>query len=457
MGCPSRSFFPRGFLWDEGFHQLLVGRWDPAISRDVISHWFSTMRSNGWIPREQMLGAEALSKVPDWAVAQHPSHANPPTFLLAIEGLLEGAKDEKGAVDADTARWLSTLFPAVEKWFQWFRASQKGTKPNSFRWHGRDLKDGKLNAMTLSSGLDDYPRASSVSDEERHVDLHSWIALGANVLASIGETAGLPQAKIEEYKRMSTQLVETLGEMHWDDRRKRYSDFGLHSNKGKFVKHIVVKCGTRDKSESVEHMLAVEHYQELQRGVRQRPPCPDDYPAFMFPLGDGQGGLMMREKFVPDTGAEERLQFVDNAGYVNFFPFILRLMSPSDSKVEHLMDLFEPARGIWSDFGLRSMSSKDQMYLRDNAPGDAPYWRGPIWININYLAVRALQHYASIESPWQDKALEKFRSLRKNLVDNLFKNFEETGYLWEQYNPTDGKGQRTHPFNGWSSLVVLMM
>jgi mannosyl-oligosaccharide glucosidase len=409
------------------------------------------MHADGWIPREQILGAEAVAKVPDWAVSQHRTHANPPTLLLAIESLLQHAPSD----DEATISWLMVLFPALEQWFAWFRTTQAGEEPGTFRWRGRDASDGKLNAMTLSSGLDDYPRASKVSDAERHVDLYSWIAHGAGVLARVGERAGLDATKVAEYKNLHNDMVAALDKWHWDDKRNRYCDHGLHANQGAYVAHIVVKCGTEDGSNSVEHTLTGQQWQQLQQGHSSAHRCPAKHPKFLFPLGDGQGGLMTRELFVPKN---EKKQFVDHTGYVSLFPFFLRLIPASSPNLQHVLKtLSDTKSGLWSDFGLRSLAPKDRMYLRENAPGDAPYWRGPIWINCNFLAIHALRHYAAEEGPYRETAAKLLEELSHNLITNIFNNYKETGFLWEQYNPKDGKGQRTHPFNGWSSLVVLMM
>jgi mannosyl-oligosaccharide glucosidase len=95
---PSRPFFPRGFLWDEGFHLQLIGKWDNELSLDIIESWANRIEENGWIAREQILGDEARSKVPQEFITQYPHHANPPTLILPVWEFVERLAQESNKV-----------------------------------------------------------------------------------------------------------------------------------------------------------------------------------------------------------------------------------------------------------------------------------------------------------------------------------------------------------------------
>ena len=124
---PSRSFFPRGFYWDEGFHLLHIGEWDNDLrlvlwrflvalidlccSLDILKDWINLVDEDGWVAREQILGEEARSKarcdvylivgrftkypnyqVPPQFQIQVPSFANPPTLSMAVTAFIKRLK-----------------------------------------------------------------------------------------------------------------------------------------------------------------------------------------------------------------------------------------------------------------------------------------------------------------------------------------------------------------------------
>ncbi|XP_061214489.1 mannosyl-oligosaccharide glucosidase [Neopsephotus bourkii] len=397
---PSRSFFPRGFLWDEGFHQLLVARWDPALSLEVLAHWLDLMNAEGWIPREQILGEEARAKVPPEFVLQRGDTGNPPTLLLALERLLPAAPRP----------FLQRLFPRLCAWYAWFNRTQAGPEPLSFRWRGRDAEHERfLNPKTLASGLDDYPRASHPSPHERHLDLRCWMALGARVLAALAERLGQP---VEPFGAAARALGdnELLERLHWAPELGAFADYGNHS-------------------------AAV--------ALRWQHPAP---------AAPGQAPRLVRE-----VREAPRLRFVDALGYVSLFPVLLQLLRPDSPRLPAVLAAMRSERQLWSPFGLRSLARDSAFYLRPNTQHDPPYWRGSVWLNINFLALRALHGYAGTEGPQRERAARLYRELRHNLIANVYRQHAESGFLWEHYSDSSGRGQGCRPFAGWTALVVLVM
>ena len=133
------------------------------------------------------------------------------------------------------------------------------------------------------------------------------------------------------------------------------------------------------------------------------------------------------------------------------------MLSPESDKLGIILKSLTNPDLLFTPYGLRSLSKNSPMYMKKNTEHDVPYWRGPIWININFLAIRSLHHYSKEEGPHQNLAREVYTLLREAVVGNVMKQYYKTGYVWEQYNDVTGDGQGCKPFTGWSALTVLIM
>ena len=347
---PSRPFFPRGFLWDEGFHLIPVADWDMDLTLDIVKSWFSLIDDDGWIGREQILGPEARSKVPQEFQVQYPHYANPPTLFLIFESLIDKLQNVGSSKTSDdplesvrsahiqnpenAKNYLRSLYPLLKRHYFWFRKTQWGdiksydrdafSTKEAYRWRGRSQ------THILTSGLDDYPRPQPPHPGELHVDLISWMGIMTRSMRRIAETiAESDDAK--EFRGYETAIIRNIDDLHWSEKKQTYCDATI-----------------------------------------------DDY---------------------------EESVHVCHKGYITIFPFLTGMLPADSPRLGAILDLISDPEELWSPYGIRSLSQNNPNYHTGE-----DYWRSPVWINMNYLAVKAL-FVRSLCSLYQ-LLVEKWLSLR---------------------------------------------
>lgn len=395
---------------------------------EIVRSWFNLIDEDGWIAREQILGEEARSKVPKEFQTQYPHYANPPTLFLVLTRFIEkwGEYSQKTApsiqgdlsqilsqmsefggdglpyaILASAEPYLKNIYPLLRRFYFWFRETQSG----ELRAYDREAFSskegyrwrGRAPGYCLTGGLDDYPRAEPPHPGELHVDLISWMGFMARLIKNIAIAIGQKEDALE-YGRHEEAILHNIDDLHWNKENGVYCD------------------ATVDAFEESVHVCHI--------------------------------------------------------GYVSIFPFLLGLLPNDSDKLGSILKIVGDEEHLWSDFGLRSLSKQDEFYSKGEN-----YWRGPIWINMNYLAVMRLkvstsgtmnhniiseantllQEYGSVEGPHQKTAADLYKRLRKNVVENVYKVWKETGFAWEQYEQETGKAKGVQHFLGWTSLVVNMM
>lgn len=323
---PSRPFFPRGFLWDEGFHLLPIVDWDPDLVMQIVSSWFNTMDDEGWIAREQILGNEARAKVPAEFQVQYPHYANPPTLFMVFEALLDkvqgkgsAANDQQvlGLESSDTfTAWLRQLYPLLQRNFEWYRRTQYGdlksydrdafSTKEAYRWRGRTPQH------VLTSGLDDYPRAQPPHPGELHTDLISWMGMMSRSIHRIAEHLAESE-DATNYGKIAEAISRNVDDLHWSKKDKTYCDATV-----------------------------------------------DDY---------------------------EDSVHVCHKGYISIFPFMTGLVGPEHEHLKDVLELIADENELWSPHGIRSLSRSDEFYGTEENYWRSPVWMNMNYLIVTNLLV----------------------------------------------------------------------
>lgn len=127
-------------------------------------------------------------------------------------------------------------------------------------------------------------------------------------------------------------------------------------------------------------------------------------------------------------------------GYVTLFPLALGRVAADSAQMDQLLGLLETV--LRTPYGVPSLATNDTLF----GTGEN-YWRGKVWVNLNYLVLRGLRAAAAASADAERAA--RIRRVEADLHAGLLSAVEgayaKQGFLFETSTPRRGPASARTP------------
>ena len=404
---PSPKLYPHQWSWDSAFIAIGYARYYQEQAQQEIRHLFESIWTNGLIPHI-VFDPDAAGYFPGFPFWQSdrspfaPTHrltsgiVQPPVHATAVRMVYEHAQDRTAAHS-----FLMDIFPSLKAWHRYlYRERDPAGEGLVYIRHPWE------SGMDNAPAWDDILMRMHLSQDQ----LPAYRRVDADIVAANERPTHA------EYDRYA-YLVQFFKERDYDESEIRKDCPFLVQD----VLFNTLLC------RSGHDMVALA-------SVLGEDPAPFEHQArrtaemMNKKLWDNERHLYLNYNIADGRSIPAHMATC----YAPLFAGI-----PGPERAEFMVECLERFGFLGDEKVLYPVPSYDP-----NGLGFSPvrYWRGPAWININWLLMRGLSQYGYID-------------FAERVRDGIVTLIRQEGF-YEYYNPLTGKGHGAEGFS-WTAALLL--
>lgn len=408
--APAKKEYVYQFLWDTGFHAIVLSHFDTEWAKDEIRNHLKAQWEDGFIPHIIFWKGQT-HELPHWAFLEskpslRPNTSaitQPPIFPIAVEKIYEKEKEAHGLNAAKG--FLKEILPKLAKANRWLIENRDPDK------------DGLISIISPNeSGMDELPVFQVVS------------GFTGQDLVRLHYAFRKPDLLNQRYFFNSKKILE---KDYFNVEELLFNVVFIESNRS--LARLFQVIGDRDEAKFFEKAAEAGEESLFKK-------CWDVTDEIFYTLYSKK---------------EEKAKVRTIASLLPIF-----LSALPEEKLALLLSkhLLNPEE-FWTEFPVPTVSQSDTHYSPLEFPDYKQefgtkivnkiyltlykelkmLWRGPTWIATNWFIVKGLRKHG------QDRIADQ-------IVERMVEMIEKWGFR-EYYNPETGQGYRRENF-GWSTLIL---